>query len=371
MFLKKTGDAALIEEHAWERIECGFYSHLDRVVFSERELASLLESFNKVNIDILLLKGAALWQTVYRENPVRSLSDFDFLVRHEDLARAMSLLSDLGYADTKSPSLPSMWHQENLSQRLHKWNFDLVNPSKMVMVDLHVEPLEAGTTFTLPAELMWKEAILVNIGTSRAFLPSPRHLFAHLAFHLIKHRSISRNVAFSWYLDLAECLRYFGDSVSEAFPPDVISKDSKGKRMSGEISSLLTFLENELHSVLPAGLRKFKEEHSGCADGIDVSRVFSIQKHGFKAELMSFKNDAWLDRPGRIVELFFSTHGFRKKLVFIWKGIFPDNDYIIRKYGSSAGVSRASAYFKHFFAVFWKAANVVCYWIKKKISTAS
>ena len=65
--------------------------------FFRPHLAALLRACGDARLDLLVLKGAALAETVYPRPSLRRFGDLDVLVRRADAARARTLLEALGY----------------------------------------------------------------------------------------------------------------------------------------------------------------------------------------------------------------------------------------------------------------------------------
>lgn len=62
-----------------------------------KELINMLGCLRDKDIETILLKGAALTMTVYRDLGLRPMQDIDLLIRRDELARATATLCDLGY----------------------------------------------------------------------------------------------------------------------------------------------------------------------------------------------------------------------------------------------------------------------------------
>ncbi|GAB4279661.1 MAG: hypothetical protein Kow0080_32040 [Candidatus Promineifilaceae bacterium] len=62
-----------------------------------QNLDEILDAFNRRGVPVVLMKGAALGQSVYAEPLWRIMSDVDLWVRDEDVEQAMQLLQGLGY----------------------------------------------------------------------------------------------------------------------------------------------------------------------------------------------------------------------------------------------------------------------------------
>ena len=60
------------------------------------ELSKILEALNKVNIPVILLKGAYLAEKIYEDIALRPMLDIDLLLRKKDLAKGNEVLINLG-----------------------------------------------------------------------------------------------------------------------------------------------------------------------------------------------------------------------------------------------------------------------------------
>lgn len=62
------------------------------------ELKRILEAFKREDIEVLVLKGAALAETIYENIGLRHFSDVDLLVHKEDLAKVQNILENMEYS---------------------------------------------------------------------------------------------------------------------------------------------------------------------------------------------------------------------------------------------------------------------------------
>jgi hypothetical protein len=77
----------------------GYYmQHAHAARVREQALSDILACFRAAEIDMLVLKGAALAQLVYPQPLLRPMRDVDILVRAADVYRAYALLPQIGFA---------------------------------------------------------------------------------------------------------------------------------------------------------------------------------------------------------------------------------------------------------------------------------
>ncbi|GAB4524424.1 MAG: hypothetical protein Fur0018_07970 [Anaerolineales bacterium] len=74
-----------------------YYETLARNTLLLQELGRILEAFEQAGIEVIVLKGAALAQTLYEDIGLRPMSDIDLLVRPEDVWRVWKIICSLGY----------------------------------------------------------------------------------------------------------------------------------------------------------------------------------------------------------------------------------------------------------------------------------
>ena len=126
-----------IPKEIGERIERQYVESLarnERIRCCSRELAL---TFRQEKINLVFLKGAALLDTLYKEDPaLRFMNDLDVLVRKNDLARAGEILRregyfrDSGHEDHGGKREKHLFHQlyfgNQISLELH-WDIDRRN----------------------------------------------------------------------------------------------------------------------------------------------------------------------------------------------------------------------------------------------------
>ena len=71
---------------------------LARTVWLQAHLAAFLRACAEAELPVIVLKGAALAETVYPRLGLRDFRDLDILVRPADAPRARAVLECLGYA---------------------------------------------------------------------------------------------------------------------------------------------------------------------------------------------------------------------------------------------------------------------------------
>ena len=78
------------------------------------QLSAILPACQAAGIDVLLLKGAALFCLVYPDPSLRPMRDLDLLTRPEQARQLHSLLQELGFHPDQGNELPSLHHLPSL-----------------------------------------------------------------------------------------------------------------------------------------------------------------------------------------------------------------------------------------------------------------
>ena len=107
-----------------------YYSNGVRNLQLYEQLKEILTAFNEAGIETIVLKGAALAETVYGDIVFRTMGNIDLLVRLEDLEEADKTLLDLDYINNQSPSMK--WHK-----KYHHHLAAYRHPKRNVPVEIH------------------------------------------------------------------------------------------------------------------------------------------------------------------------------------------------------------------------------------------
>ncbi|UCG15569.1 MAG: nucleotidyltransferase family protein [Phycisphaerales bacterium] len=142
----------------------------------------IARAFDAAGIPLLLLKGAALGLTVYREPRLRPMSDVDCMVRCEHLDQVCALLKRLGCrrgADLVRRDFFPRYFNE----------VEYFTPDRRsVRIDLHVRPFRPlRYAQTVPADAFWRGAVPADLGGAVALMPNPSDMVIHLAVHAAVH----------------------------------------------------------------------------------------------------------------------------------------------------------------------------------------
>lgn len=157
---------------------------LAQLAFFRPHLAEILKACRADSLDLLVLKGAALAETVYPRPSLRPYGDLDVLVRGKDASRAKAILESLGYIVE-----PSVWN-DLLYGRYCQANFFKHTPRGPVVIELHTDllnnPLFARNA-PIVSDGLWERARPARLAETEAWALGPEDQLLHLCLHLAGH----------------------------------------------------------------------------------------------------------------------------------------------------------------------------------------
>jgi hypothetical protein len=187
-----------IPQGATQALRDAYRLNAARNTLVNTELRGILTVFRDQNIEVIVLKGAALAETVYAYRALRPMSDIDLLVRSERLAYVEAKLLEMGYGLDVGTKPHHQYH----------WVFTK-NASPNVEIHWHLH--RPTDPFRVDIEACWNKAERADIGGVDALVLSPADLLLHLCQHLGQHKFsggirplCDLSVAVNYYADLID-----------------------------------------------------------------------------------------------------------------------------------------------------------------------
>ncbi len=221
-------------------------------------LAALLPEFERRGVPVMLLKGAALSLTLYRERALRPFADIDLLIVSPSIDGAKEALFAAGYM--LGPELLS----ENLSRRFHS-NLPFVRRGQRpVHIELHWDLTDRFSNYAFDHAALFNRARRIRLMETTALVLEPHDDLVYLAAHLDKHGFVNRVLADTedpaafvldelsanrliWFTDLHEHI------VHNDLDWDEVRRRCDSPELSDAVASSLVLLEKVLGTPVPAG----------------------------------------------------------------------------------------------------------------------
>ena len=177
------GGVADTPEAALSALERAYLAGAARSLFMREALSRVIAALTAAEVPAMLLKGAALVETVYADSAHREMLDLDLLVPADRMHQAVAAVRGLGYvamADTgdtggRSDGAPVPHHDA-----------PLVADDRLVAVELHRHTTIAGEGSGQDVGQLWTRARRAS--RTGHLLPAPEDLLAHVCVHFTRNR---------------------------------------------------------------------------------------------------------------------------------------------------------------------------------------
>ena len=199
------------------------------------EIGLVLSEFERVGIECMLLKGAALTLRHYRDYGLRNMGDFDLLIHHDDIEPAINALLQNGWIAEGGCSAAAILRQSRVR---HAWQFFKGDTQNC---DLHWRPL-AQCYCPQVSEMFWGGAESVKLGSDVVKVPCPTDQLFHVCVHAM-HWEWTPNLY--WVADALTLLR------DAELDWDRAAALAVSADMRMRFTQALAILESEFHAVVP------------------------------------------------------------------------------------------------------------------------
>jgi hypothetical protein len=201
--LRRVNGNHVIPEEVIDRLKKAYFLTTARNMRLYAELSRVLEVFHNEGVEVIVLKGVALAQTVYGNIGLRSMGDIDLLVRKENLSRAKKIMVDLGYV-TPMFEYSNEWYNEN---HFHLPPF--FHSENGVKVEIHWHVVKPSKPFH--AKMIgrfWERARPIKLANTQVLVLSPEDLLLHLCMHSLNH-GFTPKLLLREICDVSEVLKYY------------------------------------------------------------------------------------------------------------------------------------------------------------------
>ena len=188
-----------------------------------RELAKIIEAFNKAGIRVMILKGSHLAQFVYQYIGMRPMADIDILIKKEHLHRVEELLFQLGYdyvelgpATYNFRKIDKDTHgKQALINQFYKKHHHLhpfCSSKGIHRLEIHRDISPRGGPFSIDTEGLWRRAKSVDFNGSGSSIFCPEDLLLHLSLHASYYDKLQKN-RLRVCCDMASTIKHHSDEI--------------------------------------------------------------------------------------------------------------------------------------------------------------
>jgi hypothetical protein len=263
-------DASLrVPEAARRRLKQAYLATAARNSVLFRQLKGILEAFHAAGIPVIVLKGALLADTVYRERALRPMNDIDLLIREEDLEEAEDRLGRLGYEAAHDPETKDV-----LRRRHHHWVFRNAAPVLSgIPLELHWRLDPPGSPFRVDTAALWQRAVPARIAGVDALGLSPEDLLLHLCTHAARHRF---NGGLIPLCDIAAVTTRYGDRIDWA----QLGTRAAEWGAAPYVAVALNLASELVGAAVPASIPAELRGSQGDSDLLDLARERVLEEKG-------------------------------------------------------------------------------------------
>ena len=280
------------------------------------DFAKVLRAFTENKIDVIILKGAALAESVYPDIGLRPMSDVDLLVKEKDLLKVKKLLCNINYHEAR------FQHHSIEESDSTKFVYFKSEQDRGFSLDLHLNVVRKSCFATIDTDEIWTDAHHISIAGIDTFMPSYEHLLLHTCWHSLNHLFPK----LIWISDIAQLTMAFEDSIAW----EVIERTAKRWKISRCVYHSLYLNSMLMTNRIP------KNALSCLNPGIIQERLFSFI-------IVTNMNNKSIERPNHIFLFLLQvllidkikdrTRFFCK---YFGQHVFPATRYIMERFSLSS-----------------------------------
>lgn len=228
------------------------------------QLANLLKAFQSAGIEALLLKGMALTLFYYQDFGVRSMNDYDLVVKANQVKEAIEVLAKMGWDG----------EDEDPLQKMKVVHASAFRNAKGQHLDLHWHIMHECCT-TAADNAFWSDAVIKDVRELPVRILSPAHQLIHVCVHGAKWDAIP---PIRWVADAMAVLALAGDKLNWE---DLMSFALE-YRLTYPLKETLQYLSETFNAPIPADI-------ISRLGGIPIS---SVEKYEFH-----YRNENYHHKP--------------------------------------------------------------------------
>jgi hypothetical protein len=283
-----------------------YFQTASRNTLLYHELEKVLLGLADEGVPVVLLKGAALAETVYGNVALRPMDDMDLLVHQEDVPAALGLLKKSGYTSTAPETRPG-------DTLIYENELRVAKPGEVdAVVEVHWNLFDSPHyQHSLPRAWFWHNALPWDVGNTAALVLGPEAQLLHLCGHLVLHHG--GDLQPLWVYDVAAVIRCYADRLDW----EQVLKQAVSCDLVLSLQTVLPCATEEWSAPIPAAiLQQIANLRPSCEEARIVARLTAPRRpvaQRFWTDLTSI--------PGR-----------RARLRYWWNNMVPSVAYMRARY---------------------------------------
>ncbi|MEA3338215.1 MAG: nucleotidyltransferase family protein [Chloroflexota bacterium] len=320
----------LIPRRVGTMLEACYQNAAIRNTLYSVELGQVLDGLSCRGLPVIVLKGAALGDTLYQNKALRPISDIDLLLRKPDISAVLDHLGTDGYRRDVSEPRDGMaldYESELVVQK--PGPIDLT-------VDLHWHLVDSPYyQRRMPLDWFWSTAEEARIGGTEALVLGLEANLLYLSAHHVLHH---QGEGVRWLIDIAGLISENKDRIDW----DLLLLKAQAFQLVTAIRVVLAQLtiEWELPGLTP---------HLLAAQSLPISREERRIVSWMIADNRPVVQRFWADLA--------SLPDWRSRIPYAFANLFPNPAYMQERYGLSSSVLVPLAYPYRWVLGLWELAS--------------
>ena len=282
-------------------------------LYLKRQIQEIKESFTREKVDFCLIKGAELLETIYTNEPVRSMSDIDILCRSDDITSIQKTLSLLGY--TQKPMHQSQLMETLATQQKH---FPPFFHEKRHTIEIHFNLFSGLSMDETYTQDVWMTAVKDQPYT-QYHLSKEHHLLYmcnHLAYHIFSPRE---GMVLYWFCDIFQWIHKYHDQIDWYFFTRLSNNKLKKRTFF-----ILQLIHKELNAPIPSHILTQKNDQNDLTIATIISNSIGESDYQKKRNVFHYYQQIWFNKH--------SDWSFKTRLGYWFRLFYPQSDYLKERY---------------------------------------
>lgn len=279
-----------------------YYHNACRNTLLLRELADVLHKLAAAGIDVIVLKGGALAETVYGDIAARPMSDLDLLIHPLDLGMTRQILATLGYTPA-GVEMQAGFTEEFRNEEIF-YKRGLVD----TYIDLHwrlIAPVYYQRTF--PTDWLWETCLPAKISLAPAFVLGSEAQVLYLCAHLMLHHGGN---SLLWLHDVAAVIAFSRGQIDW----DLVLSKAKAYNLVLSVQQILLRVVDEWNAPIPTEV---------------VEKLRALQPSGDEVRTYTWQHQTM---ALRLFADLAGTKDWRQRLRIAFDTLFPTREYMQHRY---------------------------------------
>ena len=271
------------------------------------ELQQVLRRFGTEDVPVVVLKGAALANTVYDDPSLRPMTDLDLLVHRESVQPALRILGELGFRRVGFEVRPD-------ADLVYESQVQLAKTGRVrFLVEIHWSLFDSPYyQQNLTMDWFWDTALTVQTGDTPMQVLGPVAQLLHLCGHAVLHHG-SAGTSLLWLQDVAEVVFHYREQIDW----DELLNRAQEFRLILSVQQVLGQVAAEWGVPIPARA---------------LSRLAALHPSPAEQQVTAWRTAKQRPVAQRFWSDLASMDGWRRRLHYAWIQFLPSMTYMQSRY---------------------------------------